>query len=66
MDRCSRDILGPQIEQIILNILFGDLGNFDIPRISCPLLERSLVRIDRTIGQALGGFIVRKADDGFA
>jgi hypothetical protein len=59
-----RNILGPQIEQVVLDILLADLGYFNIPRIRDPLLERALIRIDRTIGQALGSFIVREADDG--
>jgi len=61
-----RDIFGSQIKKIGFDILFGDLGNFNVPCISSPLLEVTLVRIDCAFVQAFGCFMVRKANNGLA
>jgi hypothetical protein len=59
----TRNIFSSHIDEIRVDVTVGKLGNLLIPRIVCPLIKNSFVRIHGSLGQSLGCFVVNKASN---
>jgi hypothetical protein len=61
-----RDIFVAQPIQVTSQFAGCNLGNLLIfPHVFLPLLQLALVRLDRSLRKAFGGFVVEKAFNGF-